>query len=88
MPLVAALDPAVGLVQVLYIVSFSMFILGIRRGTHPTTAKQGNLIAAAGMVIAVATTLALEGIGNWGLIAIGMHRRARSLAWWRRSACR
>jgi len=71
-PLLAALDPQSSLVQVLYIVAFSMFILGIRRGTHPTTAKQGNLIAATGMAIAIATTLALEGIGNWGLIAIGI----------------
>jgi NAD(P) transhydrogenase subunit beta len=71
-PVVAALDPQSAFVQACYIVSFSLFILGIRRGTHPTTAKQGNLIAAAGMVIAVATTLALKGIGNWGLIAIGL----------------
>jgi H+-translocating NAD(P) transhydrogenase subunit beta len=71
-PLLAALDPQSSLVQVLYIVSFSMFIFGIRRGTHPTTAKQGNLIAATGMAIAVGTTLALEGIGNWALIAIGI----------------
>jgi proton-translocating NAD(P)+ transhydrogenase subunit beta len=72
MPLLAALDPQSSLVQVLYIVSFSLFILGIRRGTHPTTARQGNLIAALGMAIAVGTTLALEGIGNWALIAIGI----------------
>src|SRR3954462_15707410 len=72
MPLLAALDPQSSCVQVCYIVSFSMFILGIRRGTHPTTAKQGNLIAAAGMAIAGGTTLALEGIGNWGLIATGI----------------
>ena len=71
-PLVAALDPQSAFVQACYIVSFSLFIIGIRRGTHPTTAKQGNMIAAAGMVIAVATTLALKGIGNWGLIAIGL----------------
>src|SRR3954453_2076095 len=49
-----------------------MFIIGVRRGTHPTTAKQGNLIAAGGMVIAVVTTLLLDGIGNWGLIALGL----------------
>src|SRR5919197_5924247 len=72
MPLVAALDPQSAFVQACYIVSFSLFIFGIRRGTHPTTAKQGNLIAATGMAIAVATTLALEGIGNWALIAIGI----------------
>ncbi len=72
MALLAALDPQSSLVQVLYIVAFSLFIFGIRRGTHPTTAKQGNMIAAAGMAVAVGTTLALEGIGNWALIAIGI----------------
>jgi H+-translocating NAD(P) transhydrogenase subunit beta len=72
MPILAALDPQGSFVQACYIVSFSLFIIGIRRGTHPTTAKQGNLIAAGGMAIAVATTLALEGIGNWALIAIGI----------------
>src|SRR3954453_15831004 len=70
--LVAALDPQSAFVQACYIVAFSLFILGIRRGTHPRTAKQGNLIAASGMVIAVATTLALRGIGNWGLIGHGL----------------
>jgi len=56
----------------LYIVAFSLFIIGIKRGTHPSTAKQGNLVAAGGMVIAVVTTLLLDGIGNWGLIAAGL----------------
>jgi H+-translocating NAD(P) transhydrogenase subunit beta len=68
----ASLSPSSTFVQVCYIVAFSFFIFGIRRGTHPTTAKQGNLIAAAGMAIAIAITLALDGIGNWGLIAAGM----------------
>jgi len=71
-PVVAALDPQSAVVQACYIAAFSLFIFGVRRGTHPTTAKQGNLIAVAGMVIAIATTLALKGIGNWGLIAIGL----------------
>jgi NAD(P) transhydrogenase subunit beta len=56
----------------LYIVAFSLFIFGVRRGTHPTTAKQGNLIAAGGMAIAVVTTLLLDGVGNWGLIVLGL----------------
>ncbi|HET8592162.1 MAG TPA: NAD(P)(+) transhydrogenase (Re/Si-specific) subunit beta, partial [Solirubrobacterales bacterium] len=67
-----ALEPGGDLATALYIVSFSMFIFGVRRGTHPTTAKQGNLIAAAGMAIAVITTLLLDGIGNWGLIVGGI----------------
>jgi NAD(P) transhydrogenase subunit beta len=68
----AVLEPGGDAATALYIVSFSLFILGVRRGTHPTTAKQGNLIAAFGMAIAVATTLLLDGIGNWGLIVLGL----------------
>ena len=69
---VAVLEPGGDGATALYIVAFSLFIFGVRRGTHPTTAKQGNLIAAAGMAIAVATTLLLDGIGNWGLIVGGL----------------
>jgi H+-translocating NAD(P) transhydrogenase subunit beta len=68
----AVIEPGSDLATVLYIVSFSLFIFGVRRGTHPTTAKQGNLIAAGGMAIAVVTTLLLDGIGNWGLIVLGL----------------
>ncbi len=68
----AVLKPGGDAATALYIVSFSLFIIGIKRGTHPTTAKQGNLIAAVGMAVAVVTTLLLDGIGNWGLIAIGL----------------
>jgi len=70
--LLAVLEPGGSLATALYIASFSLFIFGVRRGTHPTTAKQGNLIAACGMAIAVATTLLLDGIGNWGLIVLGL----------------
>jgi hypothetical protein len=42
----AALDPGSAPVGLLYIVSFSLFIYGIRLGTHPTTARRGNGIAA------------------------------------------
>jgi NAD(P) transhydrogenase subunit beta len=68
----ALLKPGGDAATALYIVAFSLFIIGIKRGTHPTTAKQGNLIAAVGMAVAVATTLLLDGIGNWGLIAFGL----------------
>ena len=62
----------------LYVVSFSLFIIGIKQGTHPTTAKRGNMIAAVGMVIAVVTTLLLDGIGNWGVIFGGLSSALRS----------
>jgi NAD(P) transhydrogenase subunit beta len=64
----AVLEPGGSGATALYIVAFSLFIIGVRRGTHPTTAKQGNLIAAFGMAIAVVATLLLDGIGNWGVI--------------------
>ena len=56
----------------LYVLSFSLFIFGLMRGTHPRTAKRGNLIAAVGMAIAVVTTLLLDGVGNWGVIIGGL----------------
>jgi H+-translocating NAD(P) transhydrogenase subunit beta len=68
----AVFEPGGDAATALYIVAFSLFILGVRRGTYPTTAKQGNLIAAVGMAVAVITTLLLDGIGNWGLIALGL----------------
>ena len=68
----AVLQPGGEAATALYIVAFSLFIIGLKRGTHPSSAKQGNLIAAAGMAVAVVTTLLLDGMGNWGLIIIGL----------------
>jgi NAD(P) transhydrogenase subunit beta len=70
--LLAVLKPGGDAATGLYIVAFSLFIIGLKRGTHPTSAKQGNMIAAVGMAVAVATTLLLDGMGNWGLIVIGL----------------
>jgi NAD(P) transhydrogenase subunit beta len=55
-----------------YIVSFSLFIIGLRRLTHPATARQGNKIAAVGMAVAVFATLCDREIGDWGLIVAGV----------------
>jgi proton-translocating NAD(P)+ transhydrogenase subunit beta len=68
----AVLKPGGDAATALYIVAFSLFIFGVKQGTHPTTAKRGNLIAAFGMAVAVVTTLLLDGIGNWGLIVLGL----------------
>src|SRR3954471_12928678 len=72
MSLLAVLEPGGSAATALYIVAFSLFIIGIKQGTHPTTAKRGNQIAAVGMAIAIITTLLLDGVGNWGLIALGL----------------
>jgi len=67
-----ALAPNSAAITAMYIVAFSMFIYGLMQGTHPTTAKRGNLIAAGGMAIAVVATLLRSDVGNWGLIVVGV----------------
>src|SRR5919107_1385400 len=59
-------------VSLLYIVAFSMFIVGLRMLRGPRTAVRGNQIAAVGMAIAIGATLAQEGVGDWGLIVLGV----------------
>jgi NAD(P) transhydrogenase subunit beta len=59
-------------IAVLYIVAFSLFIYGLSGLTGPRTAVRGNLIAAVGMAIAVVATLLVPGMGNWGLIILGV----------------
>ena len=57
-----------------YIVAFSLFITGLAKLTSPTTAVQGNKIAAVGMLIAVVATLLNPALGgnDFLLIALGL----------------
>jgi NAD(P) transhydrogenase subunit beta len=55
-----------------YLVAAVLFILGIRGLSHPTTARQGNRLAAVGMGIAVIATLLDEEIDSFGLIILGI----------------
>ncbi len=59
-------------IQVLYIVAFSLFIIGLRQVTSPKTARRGNVTAAVGMAIAVIATLLIPEVGDYGLIAVGV----------------
>jgi NAD(P) transhydrogenase subunit beta len=59
-------------INVCYIVAFSLFIYGLIQLRGPRTAVRGNAIAAVGMAIAVAATLLTPGMGNWGLIILGI----------------
>jgi NAD(P) transhydrogenase subunit beta len=59
-------------VVVLYIVAFALFIYGLMGLTGPRTAVRGNLIAAAGMAIAVLATVLTPGVSNWALIVLGV----------------
>ena len=59
-------------VNLLYIVGFSLFIVGLRMVRGPRTAVRGNEVAAVGMVIAVIATLLDDRIGDWALIVVGV----------------
>jgi H+-translocating NAD(P) transhydrogenase subunit beta len=59
-------------INALYIVAFTLFIVGLRMLRGPRTAVTGNYVAAGGMFIAVVATLLQDGIGDWGLIALGL----------------
>jgi len=52
-----------------YIAAAILFIVGLRRLSHPSTARSGNLVAAVGMAIAIAATLLKEEITDYALIA-------------------
>jgi len=60
------------LIQVLYIVAFSMFIIGLHMLRGPRTAVRGNHVAAVGMAIAVIATLLDDRVGDWPLIVVGL----------------
>ena len=55
-----------------YLISAVCFILGLKRLSHPKTARSGNFLAALGMLIAIAATLASSDVLDLQLIAIGV----------------
>ncbi len=63
-------------VDVLYIVAFSLFIIGLSGLTGPRTAVRGNQIAAVGMAVAFVATLLTKGVltgsGTVWLIVLGL----------------
>ena len=70
MTYLAAVDYDV--IRSLYILAFAMFIFGLRLVTSPKTARQGNLIAAIGMAVALVATLLIDTVGDYWLIALGI----------------
>ncbi len=62
-------DPDV--IGLLYLVAIVCFIVALRFLSSPKHARKGNWVGGAGMLVAIGTTLALEGIGTWGLIIGG-----------------
>ena len=56
----------------LYVLSSVLFIFGIKRLSHPKTARSGNFIASMGMLIAIVTTLLASSNISIELVAIGI----------------
>ncbi len=60
------------LTGLLYLIAAVCFIMALRGLSSPETARQGNAIGVAGMVIAVGTTLADPGVLSFELIIAGV----------------
>ncbi|MDB2390845.1 NAD(P)(+) transhydrogenase (Re/Si-specific) subunit beta [Alphaproteobacteria bacterium] len=58
--------------SLLYLLSGVLFILALRGLSSPETARRGNRFGMAGMLIAVATTLALPQVESYGLIVLAI----------------
>jgi NAD(P) transhydrogenase subunit beta len=63
-------DPDV--VGLLYLVTIVCFVVALKFLSSPKHARKGNWIGGAGMLVAIATTLLLEGLENWVLIVVGL----------------
>ena len=55
----------------LYLAAIVCFVLALRFLSSPKHARRGNWLGGVGMIVAIATALLQEDIGNWALIVIG-----------------
>ena len=60
------------LIPIAYLIAAVTFILGLKGLSSPTTAVQGNRIAAAGMLIAVVTTFFARDVGSLPVVLAGI----------------
>ena len=60
------------IVRAAYLVASVLFILGIKRLSSPKSARQGNTLAAVGMLLALVVTLLDRSILSYGTIAAGV----------------
>ena len=58
--------------NIFYVLASVLFILGIKKLSHPKTARNGNFIAASGMLIAILATLLPYGKIDLQMILVGM----------------
>jgi NAD(P) transhydrogenase subunit beta len=63
---------AAALIQVSYLVTAFLFIMGLKRMSSPVTARSGILWAGAGMLVATLATFFFPGLTNFPLIIIAV----------------
>ncbi len=61
-------DPDV--LGLLYLVAIVCFVLALRFLSSPRHARRGNWLGGVGMLVAITTTLLIDGISNWALIVV------------------
>jgi proton-translocating NAD(P)+ transhydrogenase subunit beta len=59
-------------IQLAYLATSICFVVGLKRLSSPTTARSGNRIAWAGMLVAIAATAAIPGVRNVGLALLAI----------------
>lgn len=63
----------ISILEIVYIIASVLFIIGLKKLSHPLTARRGNILAAIGMVLAIIATILFhqkdgKPIGNIGWI--------------------
>lgn len=59
-------------IQLTYLVAASLFILGLKKLGSPATARNGNVMAAVGMLLAIVATLLNQQVLNYEMILLGL----------------
>ncbi|MDF5711786.1 MAG: NAD(P)(+) transhydrogenase (Re/Si-specific) subunit beta [Nostoc sp. S4] len=59
-------------IQLTYLVAASLFIFGLKKLGSPATARNGNVIAAVGMLLAIVATMLDRHVLNYEMILLGL----------------
>jgi len=59
-------------IPLLYLISAALFILGLKGLTSPASARRGNYLAMAGMLLAITATLLNPAVKSYGFILAGI----------------
>lgn len=70
---ITEITAGLSVLEITYIIASVLFILGLKMLSHPLSARKGNILAAAGMILAIVATILFhqkdgKPIGNIGLI--------------------